>query len=214
MLVLYGHCPNSFRPLCQRGKRGKKSAPNHPGKPLHPPSPLRAVPIWKQNISKKGFPYQPRFTTSKNPGATAFFGRSSGPLDTSACTSHHLIFHGSDTKPFDFVCNSSSLSPTGSSSFWAARLCLSEQSSQQPRWLVSFPSLELKSDDLSKVLLGQSKAEGTIRRHFFFFLCQNDYQERKKGSYLNHIILFCIIKHYQSHNGPKQWLLSTQSTFK
>ena len=27
-------------PLCQMGERGKKSAPNHPGKSLHPPSPL------------------------------------------------------------------------------------------------------------------------------------------------------------------------------
>ena len=56
VLVLYRHCPNSFRasPLCQTGKRGKKcpkppwqaltppgnmgkkSASNHPGKPLQP----------------------------------------------------------------------------------------------------------------------------------------------------------------------------------
>ena len=45
VLVLYGHCPNSFRPppLCQTGKRGEKSAPNHPGRPLHPPSLLRAM---------------------------------------------------------------------------------------------------------------------------------------------------------------------------
>ena len=42
-------------PFCQTGKRGKKSAPNHPGKPLHPP-PFRAMPIWKQHISKRGFP--------------------------------------------------------------------------------------------------------------------------------------------------------------
>ena len=32
-------------PLCQTGKRGKKSALNHPGKPLHP-----LHPIWKQHI--------------------------------------------------------------------------------------------------------------------------------------------------------------------
>ena len=31
----------------------EESAPNHPGKPLHPP-PLRAMPIWKQHISKRG----------------------------------------------------------------------------------------------------------------------------------------------------------------
>ena len=41
-------------PLCQTDKHGK-SAPNHPGKPLHPP-PYRAMPIWKQHISKRGFP--------------------------------------------------------------------------------------------------------------------------------------------------------------
>ena len=59
MLVLYGHYPNSFGPppLCQTGKR-EKSAQNHPEKPLHPP-PFRAMPIWKQYISKRGFP-QPR----------------------------------------------------------------------------------------------------------------------------------------------------------
>ena len=33
----------------------KKSAPNHPGKPLHPP-PLRTMSIWKQHISKRDFP--------------------------------------------------------------------------------------------------------------------------------------------------------------
>ena len=43
-------------PLCQTGKCGKKSAPNHPGKPLHPP-PLQAMPIWKRDILKRGFPY-------------------------------------------------------------------------------------------------------------------------------------------------------------
>ena len=45
--------------LSQTGKRGQKSAPNHPGKPLHPPPwPLRAMPLWKQHISKRGFPYR------------------------------------------------------------------------------------------------------------------------------------------------------------
>ena len=60
-------------PLCQTGKREKSSGPNHPGKPLHPqatrekstpnhpgkplhPPPFRAMPIWKQHISKRGFP--------------------------------------------------------------------------------------------------------------------------------------------------------------
>ena len=33
----------------------EKSAPNHPGKFLHPP-PLRAGPIWKQHISRRGLP--------------------------------------------------------------------------------------------------------------------------------------------------------------
>ena len=33
----------------------KKSAPDHPGKPYTPP-PLRAMPIWKQHISKRGSP--------------------------------------------------------------------------------------------------------------------------------------------------------------
>ena len=43
-------------PLCQTGKRGK-SAANHAGKPLHNP-PLRAMPISRQHISKRGFPDQ------------------------------------------------------------------------------------------------------------------------------------------------------------
>ena len=33
----------------------EKSVPNHPSKPQHPPF-LRAMPIWKQHISKRGFP--------------------------------------------------------------------------------------------------------------------------------------------------------------
>ena len=38
VLVLYGHCPNSFRPppLSVNGPTWKKSAPNHPSKALHP----------------------------------------------------------------------------------------------------------------------------------------------------------------------------------
>ena len=80
VLVLYGHCPNSFRPpaplLSNRqtwkkvlqtipaspytlGQTWEKSDPNHPGKPFHPPSPpFQAMPIWKQHISKRGFPLQ------------------------------------------------------------------------------------------------------------------------------------------------------------
>ena len=35
----------------------EKSAPNHPGKPLHHPSPFKGnAHIWKQHISKRGFP--------------------------------------------------------------------------------------------------------------------------------------------------------------
>ena len=50
-------CPNSFRPtLCQTSKRGKKSAPKHPGKSLHPPTLSVNAHIWKQHISKRGFP--------------------------------------------------------------------------------------------------------------------------------------------------------------
>ena len=39
VLVLYGHCPNCFRPppLLSNGQTWRKSTPNHPGKPLHPP---------------------------------------------------------------------------------------------------------------------------------------------------------------------------------
>ena len=48
-------CPTCPPPLCQTDKHGK-SAPNHPGKPLHPPPSKRAMPIWKQHISKRGFP--------------------------------------------------------------------------------------------------------------------------------------------------------------
>ena len=39
VLVLYGHCSNSFippHPPLSNGQTWKKSAPNHPGKPLHP----------------------------------------------------------------------------------------------------------------------------------------------------------------------------------
>ena len=82
MLVLYGQwslviVQIALEPpplLCQTGKRGKKvpktilaspytpgqtwgkCALNHPGKPLHPP-PIRAMPIRKQHISKRGFLY-------------------------------------------------------------------------------------------------------------------------------------------------------------
>ena len=58
VLVLYGNCPNSFRPPIPSVKQAnvEKSAPNHPGKPLQPPPPLWAIPIWKQHISKRGFP--------------------------------------------------------------------------------------------------------------------------------------------------------------
>ena len=53
------HCPNSSRPLpppSVKQANVEKSASNHPGKPLQqPPSPFRAMPIWKQNISKSGF---------------------------------------------------------------------------------------------------------------------------------------------------------------
>ena len=55
VLVLYGHCPNSFRPspLCQMGRR-EKSAQNHPGKPLHSP-PFRQCPLPPTHF-KKGLP--------------------------------------------------------------------------------------------------------------------------------------------------------------
>ena len=47
----------SWQALTPPGKCGEKSAPNHPGKLLHtPPPPLRAMPIWKQQISKRSFP--------------------------------------------------------------------------------------------------------------------------------------------------------------
>ena len=43
ILVLYGHCPNSFRPPPPLSKRQmwNKSAPKHPDKPLHPSHPLK-----------------------------------------------------------------------------------------------------------------------------------------------------------------------------
>ena len=75
VLALYGHYPNSFcpPPLCQtRGREKKCPKPSwqalytpgqtwgikctkHLGKPLQPP-PFRAMPIWKQHISKGSFP--------------------------------------------------------------------------------------------------------------------------------------------------------------
>ena len=38
----------------------ERSAPNHPRRPLHPP--LQTMPIWKQQISKRGFPYKSGFS--------------------------------------------------------------------------------------------------------------------------------------------------------
>ena len=62
VFVLYGQLGIAQKaldptPLCQTGEHGKKSAPSNPGKPLHP-RPLRAMPIWKQHISKRAFPNQ------------------------------------------------------------------------------------------------------------------------------------------------------------
>ena len=46
VLVLYGHCPNSFRlpPCSVKQTNVEKSAPNHPGKPLHPLATWEKVP--------------------------------------------------------------------------------------------------------------------------------------------------------------------------
>ena len=58
MLVLYGHYPNRLSPLpplCQMGKRGKK-CPKPSWQALATPPPLRAMSIWKQHISIRGFP--------------------------------------------------------------------------------------------------------------------------------------------------------------
>ena len=59
-LVLYGHCSNSFRPpswqaLTPPGNVGKK-APQIILASLYTNPPLQAMPIWKQHISKRGFP--------------------------------------------------------------------------------------------------------------------------------------------------------------
>ena len=40
----------------------EKSAQHHPGKPLHTSPPLRAMPLWKHHISKRGFPKPARPT--------------------------------------------------------------------------------------------------------------------------------------------------------
>ena len=77
MLVLKGHCPNSFRPppSAKQANVEKKVpqtilaspyTPRQRGKKvpqtqtilasLFTPPPLRAMPIWKQHISKRGFP--------------------------------------------------------------------------------------------------------------------------------------------------------------
>ena len=74
VLILYRHCPNSFRPppLSNR-QTWKKIAPNYPGKPLHPKvnmgrkvpptilaslysptPPLRTMPIYGNNTFQKG----------------------------------------------------------------------------------------------------------------------------------------------------------------
>ena len=74
VLVLYRHCPNSFRfpPPSVKRAAAEKSAPDLPGKPLHPranvgkkvlqtiltildtPPPSGNVHKWKQHISKRG----------------------------------------------------------------------------------------------------------------------------------------------------------------
>ena len=80
MLVLYGHCPNSFRPPpCVKRAKIEKKCPKPSWQALTPPDnmgkkcpkptwqaftnppPLRAMPIWKKHISKSGFPYHVRF---------------------------------------------------------------------------------------------------------------------------------------------------------
>ena len=43
-------------PLCQTGKHGKKSAPNHPGKPLQPPSLTGNAHHMETTHFKKGLP--------------------------------------------------------------------------------------------------------------------------------------------------------------
>ena len=56
VLVLYGHCPNSFRPPDPLSNMRKK-VPQTILASLYIPPPLRAMPIYKQHISKRGFPY-------------------------------------------------------------------------------------------------------------------------------------------------------------
>ena len=56
----------------------EKGAPNHPGRPLHTPPPFRAMPIWKQHISKRGFPYKSGFSNL----------RAMWYLDLAASTNH------------------------------------------------------------------------------------------------------------------------------
>ena len=64
MLVLYGHCQNSFRPpppsTLSNGQTWTKKCPKPYWEAFTPPPPwpLRAMPLWKQHISKRGFPYR------------------------------------------------------------------------------------------------------------------------------------------------------------
>ena len=62
MGITNGYCPNSFRPPPpQTGKRGKKSAPNHPGKPLHPQA------TWEKSApNPSGKPSHPQAMWGKN----------------------------------------------------------------------------------------------------------------------------------------------------
>ena len=76
VLFPYGHYPNSFRPTrpLSNGQAWKKSAPNHPGKPLPPPPlPFGQCP-WKQHISNRGFPImQYSETKTENQGLASSF---------------------------------------------------------------------------------------------------------------------------------------------
>ena len=50
-------CPKpSWQALTPPGERGNKSAPNHPGKPLHPPTLLTGNTHMKTTHFKKGLP--------------------------------------------------------------------------------------------------------------------------------------------------------------
>ena len=75
LLVLYGHCPNSFipQPLCQTSKRGKKVLQTILASPT-PPPPFGQCPYGNTAFQKGASLKKLKYNTSSNLGADAAVG--------------------------------------------------------------------------------------------------------------------------------------------